>query len=115
MDYGGPIQDGGCRRYVAEHPKNAPESQPRLLILRPQLEGAQIPDRRFVRSAEPQVRFREEDPRPPVFVVAGNRFEERVDRILEPRLTEEGDRVLQMVRGLLFAAGVGALRSLDRT
>src|SRR3989449_720668 len=105
MDQGGPIQDGGRRRYVAEHPQNATESQPRLLIFRTQLEGAQIPDSRLVRSSDPQVGSREEDPRPPVFVVAGNRFEERVDRILEPRLTEEADRVLQMVRGLLFRCG----------
>src|SRR2546428_8387373 len=81
------------------------ESKPRLLIFRTQLEGAQVPDRGFVRPAEPQIRFREEDPRPPVFVVAGDCLEEWIDRILESRLAKKGDCVLEMFRGFLLRCG----------
>src|SRR5437899_11496764 len=88
MDHGSAIQDGGCRRQVAQHPQDAAESEPSLLVFRTQLEGAQIAHRRLVGSAEQQVRFREEDPRTPVFVVAGDRLEERIARILYPRLVE---------------------------
>src|SRR6058998_1634092 len=79
MDHGCPIQDGGGRLHVAEHPQNPAESEPRLLVFRTQLEGAQIPDGGLVRSAEPQVCFREQDPGSPVFVVPCDRLEQRVD------------------------------------
>src|SRR5207245_1170900 len=77
------------RGQFVKHAEDASESDPSLVIFRAELEGAQVSDRRFVRPIESQIRFREEDPQPPVFVVAGDALQERLDCRLEPRLPED--------------------------
>src|SRR3989442_907260 len=64
---------------------------------------------RFVRPIESQIRFREEDPQPPVFVVAGDALQERLDCRLEPRLPEESNGGPEIRRRLLLRLRRGRL------
>ena len=105
----GAFQDRRRGGQFVKHAEDASESDPSLVIFRAELEGAQVSDRRFVRPIESQIRFREEDPQPPVFVVAGDALQERLDCRLEPRLPEESNGGPEIRRRLLLRLRRGRL------
>src|SRR5437879_13873475 len=81
VDQGRPIEDGGGRVRVAEHPEDAAESEPRLFVLRAEFEGGEGSARGLVRRPAAQIRSGEQAPWPRLFIVATDGLAERTEHL----------------------------------